>query len=493
MDVRPATDLASPRATRGGGPGRDRRFVLGAVGVAVLAAWAYLPHLTTSTLLIDERVYLEAGQQYVDGDVALNREHPPLAKLLFGLVGRALGEPVLGGRLVGVAAGVAIAVAVFVLVRRMAGRGWGLVAAGLWVVLPHTLRMADLAWGGFDRLDRYAMLDPVATALAMWALVAAVHWSDEAAREPPGRLRWAVVAGALVGLAAGAKLSGALVGPVVAATPWLTGWRRWSWRTVAASVTVGAIAVAAFALAYLPLGGEAVEVFRDMVAFQGRHAASGHDVVVAGRAYPSAPWWAQGWYAWRDEGGLVVVALSLAAVVGAVAGGGPGRRRDRGLVTAAVVVPVAVLAASPVLLPHYRFLWLPSLVVLASVGVATLARRPERAARLLALVLVGMLLVTGTRSLAYVSTQRPAGYRAAAELLHQRDLADAAVLVEGFPGLLGHYAPAVTFVERLPAADVVVLDPVRTDLRPVPGLLGRLADEGWEHTEVDHLDVWVRP
>lgn len=258
MDVRPATELAPPPSTGEGRAGRGQRwtrpgngrFRAGVLGVGALAVLAYLPHLTTSTVLIDERVYVEAGQQYLDGDFGTNREHPPLAKLLFGVAGRVVGDPVLGGRLVAVVAGLAIAVAVFVLVRRMAGRAWGLGAAGLWVVLPHALRHAELGWGGFDRLDRYAMLDPVATAFAVWALVVALRWSDDE------RLRWGVLAGALVGLAAGAKLSGGLVGPVVAAVPWVAASGRgrsatsW-WHAVLASATVGLVALAGLALAYV--------------------------------------------------------------------------------------------------------------------------------------------------------------------------------------------------------------------------------------------------
>jgi hypothetical protein len=465
--------------------------VLAAVGVGVLAALAYLPNLTTGTLLIDERVYLEAGAAYLDGDFGLNPEHPPLAKLLFGLAGRVVGDPVLGGRLVAVASGVAIAVAVFALVRRAAGRWWGLAGAGLWVVLPHALRHAGLGWGGFDRLDRFAMLDPVATAFAMAALVVAVRWSDD------HRLRWGLLAGALVGLAAGAKLSGGLMGLVVAAVPWVStwsgraSWTTWAGRAATRSVVVGAAAVAAAAACYLPLGGEAVEVFRTMVEFQGQHAAGGHDVVVAGQAYPSAPWWAQGWYAWRDEGALVTVALAVAGVVGVVAG--PGRPRHRGLIAAAVAVPAAVFAASPVLLPHYRFLWLPALVALATLGSAGLPARHGAAPRLLAAALVGALLVTGLRSIAFVTTRDTAGYRAAAEQLADRGLGAPAVLVEGFPGLLTSYLPDATLVDRLRDADAVVLDPVRTDLRPVPALRDRLAQGDWVPVDgVVGLDVWVR-
>lgn len=182
----------------------------------------------------------------------------------------------------------------------------------------------------------------------------------------------------------------------------------------------------------------------------------------------------------------MTLALAVAAVVG------PGRRRDRGLVTAAVVVPVVVFATSPVLLPHYRFLWLPGAVVLAALGLAALARRPEPAARVLAVVLAGAMLVTGVRSLAFVTIRDVSGYRAVAELLERQDRDGAAVLVRGFSGQLTHYLD-VEVVDRLPAAEVVVLDPVRTDLRPVPGLRDRLeGNPSWRPLEVDRLDVWVR-
>ena len=152
------------------GPRLHRGHVVAVLGVVGLWALAYLPHLTTATVLVDERVYLEAGRQYTAGTFEANPEHPPLAKLAFGLAGRLVGDPLLGGRLVAVLAGGVIAVVVGALVARLAGRWWGLAGAALWLVLPHALRMPGLAFGGFDRLDRYAMLDPVATALAVAAV-----------------------------------------------------------------------------------------------------------------------------------------------------------------------------------------------------------------------------------------------------------------------------------------------------------------------------------
>ncbi|MBW3620291.1 MAG: glycosyltransferase family 39 protein [Actinobacteria bacterium] len=446
-----------------------------------MSAVAYLPRLTTATLLPDEAVYLEAGAALVAGDATANPEHPPLAKLLFGLAQTVVPDPVLAVRLVGVLAGLAIAVALFLLVSRATDRRWGVAAAGVWAILPHALRFPDQPFGGFDKLDRYGMLDPVATALAMLGLVAAMRWWDQR------RLPWMLVAGGLLGLAGAAKLSALLLLPVLLLVPVLSPARTprvlWSCWAV-----LGAGAVAAFLAAFAPLGVDAPAAVAHVVTLQDVHRSGGHPVVIGGVLHDRAPWWANLAYQWRDDGAVLTVALVLAAAVGAT-----GRRtRDgsRAVLTAAVLVPLAGLALSPVALPHYRFLWLPPLVGLAILGIRDVGRRglPGRVA---ATLVAGVLLVAGGASVLHPSTRDAGDYRVVAELVGELDDPRPRVLVVGYPRILAHYVPQAELVRELPA-DVVVLDPKITARRPVEALEATLRESGTHRRlEVDRLVVWI--
>lgn len=481
-------------------PWRRGELAAGVATLGLLAA-AYLPGLATATLLPDELVYLEAGAAYLDGDLSLNPEHPPLAKLAFGLGQRLVGDPVLGGRIVAVLVGLATAAALYALVARLAGRRWGLVAAGLWALLPHTLRWAGQPAGGLDKLDRFAMLDPVAAGLGFVAVVLALH---AVAREPedpdgrPSRLRAGtlVAAGVVAGLAGAAKLSALLLLPVVLAVPLVAAGGGRLARRLAVATGTGVAAVAGFLVVYLPFVAEAPLALSQIVTIQADHATAGHRILLAGTVYERAPWWANLWYQWRDDGPVLTVALWLAAAVGAV--WGPARRELRWLLAAAVVVPMAGMATSSVALPHYRYLWLAPTTALAALGLAALWRRTRGrpaapvVAGLLALVLVG----AGGRSVWHTATRDAGDYRAVASLV-TGEVAPAAaaapsVLVHGYPRVLAFYLPGMRQVSDLPA-DVVVLDPAITSRHPVPALERELADGGYTRVRVDRLEVWLRP
>lgn len=468
---------------RAGAEGVTRRVdVVASVLTVGLLLLAYLPGLTTATLLPDELVYLEAGAALVAGDGSVNPEHPPLAKLLFGLAQTVVPDPVLAVRLVGVAAGLAIAAALYLLVRRAADHRWALGAVAAWAILPHALRSPDGAFGGFDKLDRYGMLDPVATALAMLALVAAARWLDDR------RARWLVAAGALLGLAGAAKLSALLLLPVLVLLPALVpAWRpRVIW---AAWATLGAAVVAGFVVAFVPLGGEAPAALVRVFSLQAEHRTAGHPVVIGGVLHHRAPWWASLAYQWRDDGPLLTAALTVAAVIGVAS-----RRSGadlRVLLAAAVVIPAAGVAAGSVTLPHYRFLWLPPLVALGVLGVRALSAQ-GRAGRATAVVLAAVVLAVGTQTLLHTATRDVSGYRLLAETLDDLDRPVDTALVHGYVRLVGHYAPDVALVSGLPA-DVVILDPRVTARRPVPELERELEERGDYHrTEVERFEVWIR-
>ncbi|MBW3657335.1 MAG: glycosyltransferase family 39 protein [Actinobacteria bacterium] len=451
--------------------------------MALLTALAYLPGLGSASALPDEVVYLRVGAALVAGDATLNAEHPPLAKLLFGLAQEVVPDPLLAVRLVAVLAGVAILVGLHLLVARATGeRHWGLAAAAAWAGLPHALRALDQPLGGFDKLDRYGMLDPVATAIAVLALVAAARWTDDR------RLRWLVGAGALLGLAGAAKLPGLLFAPALGLVPLLVEDRRprtvvLRWAVLGVAVVVG------FLLPFtVVFGGDAIEALVRTFSLQADHRALGHPVVIRARAYDAAPWWAPWAYQWRDDGSVLTVVLTVSAIVGVVS---TRAREDlRTVLVAAVVFPAIVVAAGALVLPHYRFLWLPQTVALAVLGIRALAGRGTLG-RGAATVVVGVLVVVSALTVTHTATRGSTDYRAVAELLRDLDRRPATVLVHGYPRVLLFHAPHLEVVPELPA-DVVVLDPKVTGRRDIGDLEGRLrADGGYRVVEVDRLDVWI--
>ncbi len=468
--------------------------------LGVLGALLVLFRLTAPQVLPDEVVYLDAGESLVAGGGDPNPEHPPLAKLLFGLAGRLVGDPLLGGRLVGALAAATIAALLFWLVRRIAGNRAGVLAAGLWLVLPvgggATGPLADAG-----RLDRFAMLDPVATALAVGAVAAGWSWLV--------RPRWqaAALTGLLGGLAAGAKPTGVLVLPAIAL---VVLWRhRDRWPRSGAGVAIAVLAsLAGLALAYAPLGTAAPAAFRHLVEFQTTHAAEGHVVVVAGTSTAFPPWWAHLWFHLRDDGWL----LTLVLFVGAAAGLAHGLRRraaeprlGRGvaLLGAALATHLVVLSASPVKLPFYRYAWLPWLVALLAIALDAGSRavgpgaRPadedarRRAVAVGAFAGVGAWLVAGV-ALAHVAdvvSLRPGGYAQVAEVLVRGDgspkPAAERLLLRARPAVLAFHldrvAPgaAVGRVDRLEEAELVLLDPEITSRFPIPAVDGVVDDPAW--------------
>ncbi len=323
----------------------------------------------------------------------------------------------------------------------VAGRWWGLVGAALWLVLPHALRSEELAFGGFDRIDRYAILDPVATALAMWAVVVALTWHRD------DRWRWG-----LLGWCAGRPCRrGQAVRSrwccqSVAVVPWLRAPRTWSWRTPTASTRGGN-----------PVGTRGL--CADLRApRRGRPRGRAVHGRLPGRTRRerscrrrrrggptrSAPWWAQAWYAWRDEGlgddrwrrgSAADDAVSRLAPGSAVAAHA---RRARARASRSWASPSRRCCCRTTACSGCR----------SSSSLATFwdwprlvrARWTPLEPSRLVIVAALVLAPTGVRSVAFVVTREPADYPVAAQLVVDAAGADAAVLVRGFPVLLTAYA-----------------------------------------------------
>ena len=441
-----------------------RRWSWAAHGaVAAFAVFTYLWRLGTADWIADEVVYSQAGRAYLRGDFALNPEHPVLAKYLVGLGELVVGAP-FGTRLASALSGLGITLLLYLLARCVAGERWGLVAALGWLLLPHALP-AEPDRFGVPLLDRFALLDPVATALALLALVLGWRWAHAPA------LRLAALTGVSIGLATGAKLSAVLVAPVVAIAVCLCA--RDARRAAGQLAVAAASAVTAFAVLYVPVGSGALALATSPVTEQLDHAATGHRILLAGRVYESAPWWSHLYFAWRDDG-VVVTAVVVVLVASALLWSA-----ERGLVAylaAAAVVPFAVLSLSPVALPYYRFLWQPQLVLLGVLGLRALLRRgaPSRAVAALAALAV---LVVGAQHLVQLVRLAPGAYGGAACAIEAVGAAEGRAVVRGYPAVLGTYLPALQSAPDFGAApvDVVLLDPRVTSRTPAPEVVSELA------------------
>jgi 4-amino-4-deoxy-L-arabinose transferase-like glycosyltransferase len=451
--------------------------------ILALTAFVGLWRLSVPSWHVDEILFAISGKAMVGGDFSRLWQHPPLAMFLYG-VGQLLpGEPLIGVRLVAAGFGMATGAVTYVLGCRIAGRRCGLLFAAMWAALPHVTHPlgADVL---VPRLDRYGLLDVVAATFMAGALLSGWRWVNEGA----SRSRWTT--GALIGLAAAAKLSGLLALPGIAAfVLWYRG-RRGLWELVQ-SVT---LVVGVFATCYLPFGTTAPDALGRMVSFQSEHLARGHSVTVNGVIRQSAPWWAQLDFLWKGDGPLVVVPLVAAAVLALVLI----RRAAVAYVAAAVLVPFAVMAQSAVSLPHYRYVWLAPFLLLAALGFdrALAGRGRWRKLRFAAFVLGLPLVVVGVSTTWRIATLERSDYAEAAALVRDAGLDRGRLLVHGHSPVLRGELPSMPRVWATapggPPPDVVIVDRLFERRHPNRAVRHIADAAGLEPVRVDRLDVWLR-
>lgn len=438
-------------------PPRRLRSLLAPASLVGLALFTYGWRLTTSDWLVDETTYARAGRAYLDGHLGLNLEHPPLAKYLFGLA-QQVHPGLLAVRLVAALCGLVLTALVYLALTHLAGRRWAQVGTVLWLVLPHGPGGPPGSPGGVVQLDRFAMLDVVATTLGMLALVLAWRWAQQ-----PG-LGAALLVGAVWGLAVGAKLPALLLGPALAGAVLLPAVRPPSRLLLRQAGGACAAAVTSYLLLFAPQGGNAWRAALQPVSRQLGHAETGHAVLLAGSVHVDAPWWAHLYYAWHDNGPLVAC-LTGVLLLAAVALHRP--RRVLAPLWLAVLVPLVVLSLSPVALPYYSFLWAPPVVVLAALGLRALWDRQRRLGAL-AVLLVG---VVGAQHLWALATTQPGPYARMGCALDTLHPPHRLVVVKGYPAVLRQYAPRDAVLGRFPRdlrGELLVVD--RDVLRRFPDL-----------------------
>ena len=267
---------------------------------------------------------------------------------------------------------------------------------------------------------------------------------------------------------------------------------------------LGLAATAGFLGPYLVAGVDWPAAIRHALEFQAAHAADGHDQLVAGRVMAHPPWWSNLWWqlGYLGPGGL--------AALWAATGAGlllrpPGRWGARvALFTAvALVVPAAVIFASPLQLPHYHVTWSVAQALAAGLGLAALWRQagrgwPPRLRRLAAAALATVLAVVAAGSLHRIATMRPSDYQAAATALAATGYERSRVLVWGYDAVVRAYLPraSVRNEPRVagPAPDVIVVDPYVARREPGTAMAAYVdrVSRGYTATRFDRVTVYTR-
>jgi 4-amino-4-deoxy-L-arabinose transferase-like glycosyltransferase len=429
--------------------------VVGLVGV-FSAFW----RLDRPDWKLDEDAYAQAGWVLVHQGIDPNLGHPPFAKLLFGGAQVLLGRDVLAVRTVSALGFLAALAVLFVFGRRVAGWWTGVVAAGLFAVVPRSMVVGG--WSVADvRIDRYGLLEAVAGTLVLVGLWLGWRWIAD------GGLPWAAGAGAALGLAGASKLNALVVVVPVAVVGVAFVWGRA--RLAAETAALVGASVLAFVLPFAVFGRRAFDQLDQTLRFPADRAREGHLLVLGSDVYVRSPWWAHLKYQLDADGPILVAALAVG--LGCVL---LSRRRLAVVYLLAATLSLVFTAmVSPVALPHYRAIWTAPLVLLVAIGlteqVERVIRRDDRRVTPVP-VIAGVALVVlagiGLASTAHIATLGDGDYRQMAAQAQADGVAPERILIYSesvapyFPGAIDALAP---FDDGQTPAQMVVLDPSLTD------------------------------
>lgn len=479
--------MTRPSAVAGEGPPRFGLAALTAVGL--LGVYSAFWRLDRADWKLDEDAYAQAGWMLVHDGVDPNLGHPPFAKLLFGAAQVVLGRNLLAVRTVA-ALGFLVAMAVlFVFGRRVAGWWTGVVAAGLFAVVPRSMVVGG--WSVAElRIDRYALLEAVAGTLVLVGLWLGWRWIAA------GGWRWAAGAGVAIGLAGASKLNALVVLVPVLVLGVAYAWGRA--RLAAEAAVLAGSAVVAFLLPFAVFGSRAFDQVEQTLRFPADRAKGGHLLVLGSDVYVRSPWWAHLKYQLDADGPLLVAALLVG--LGCVL---LSRRRLVVVYLLAGTLSLVVSAmSSPVALPHYRAIWTAPLVLLVAIGlteqVERLSRRDGGLAPVpvLAAGALAVLVAFGLASMVQLATLGDGDYRQLADqaradgVVPDRILIYSEAVAPYFPGAIDALAP---FDDGQVPAQMVVLDPSLTDA-VTPDVVARWRDwaRGWGLAphRVGRLEAW---
>jgi 4-amino-4-deoxy-L-arabinose transferase-like glycosyltransferase len=416
-------------------------------GLGLLSGFVFFYRLGTPSWNTDELLYKQLGLEYLSGDFT-NWYGPYLGVYLIGIVPSLFDVGSTGAvRVVPALGGLATGAVLFLFGRRLAGFWAGVLALALWTLVPHASVMDGEPLAEI-KIERFALLDVFLALFYTSALFAGWRWTAR------GSWRWAAATGSLAGLAMACKLIGCLVlVPIVVLALMTPRVDRERVAQVALVIALCPLVLLASFLPALPDMGSRLET---MIDFARAQSASGKPVIIAGDlTAPTPPWWSEAWFMWEGVGPLAIVPLMALASTGA----GLVSRRIAIYLGLAVLVPFAFLATLVALaLPHYYYVWLPPLTLLAALGLQRLFGG-GRALRVVAAVLSVSLAIAAVDTLVRAVRVRPADYRLAAMVVGRAQLDHPQVTVSGYVPVLGAYLPGARLTDREPeSADVIVID-----------------------------------
>jgi 4-amino-4-deoxy-L-arabinose transferase-like glycosyltransferase len=392
-----------------------------AAGVtAALALFTTFYALGTSPWLTDEPVYRDAGNLYVRHHSFLfNREHPPLGKYLIGISQLIFGRSEWATRLPAALATLATGILLALLVARAIGRLPALVTFAAWTLLPHP-------YNAFD-ISRAAYLDTIMVAFMTFAVYAAWRWRDSVS------WKWAIAMGVGIGLATATKVTALSITPAVVVL--LIDRDRVVQRLrLRQLATGGAVGCLAFLATYAPFGVHgAMRAIAHMIRFQLDHSKRGHRIMVAGHIYRHPPWWAQASWLWDASHITTLVMVASLLLVPLLV-----RRRISAFLLAITLVPAAAFAFfSPVLLPHWMYIWTPTMAALIGIAIGVSLTR-DGAWRIVGLVLAAAIAIPAFQHVRNIASLHPTGYHLIEAQLATIDRPNNIVINYGPPGLANY-------------------------------------------------------
>lgn len=428
--------------------------------------------------------------------------HPVFVRWFLGGSQMAFGEDRFGVRFAPALASVLAVILLYVVGRELVGWRVGLLAAGMWAVLPRALVLGDRTVAPL-RGDRFAYLEPFMVVFLLGATLAGWRWIRS------GSWRSLLAFGALVGLATAFKPTAIIV---VAPTFAIAALRRPEDRALSLGqiVVAAAVAVGVLFATYLPVGTEGPSQVWELVRYQLDHARTGHLLVIDGELTRHQPRWSHLLYQYRGLG----VLGSLALVIG-WAGAWTDRRRVATTYLAALwLTLLGFHLISSVALPHYHLLWAPFSVLVAAVGVDALLRwGPERSGRqtapprsrpwaprtprgLLGTTALVLVALSGLVATVKVASLGNGDYSRLRPTLAAAGVQPSGIRYQGeavdryFPGVP---AGQVGFSDPSAPFDVLVLDPDDVVMLP-PGVADEQRTQaraaGLEPHQVGRLEVW---
>ncbi|WP_426571050.1 ArnT family glycosyltransferase [Aquihabitans sp. McL0605] len=464
VDATDATDAVDAGTRRRPALAEPPRFGVAALAaVGLLGVFSAFWRLDRADWKLDEDAYAQAGWVLVHQGIDPNLGHPPFAKLLFGGAQVVLGQNLAAVRTVSALGFLGAIAVLFVFGRRVAGWWTGIVAAGLFAVVPRTMVV-----GGWQvaelRIDRYGMLEAVAGTLVLVGLWLGWRWIVD------GGMRWAVATGVVLGLAGASKLNALIVIVPVVVVGVAYVWGRA--RLAAETAAVVASAVVAFLLPFAVFGRRAWDQVDQTLRFPAERARGGHQLVLGSSVYVRSPWWANLRYQLDADGPILVAALLVGLAFVLLSR----RRLVVVYLLAATLALVFTAMSSPVALPHYRAIWTAPLILLIAIGLTEQVERLRRGTTtrlapgpVIAAVALAVLVVVGAGSMVQLATMGDGDYRHLAQEAAADGVAPTKVLVYGesvapyFPGAIDSLAP---FDDGTVPAQMVVLDPSLTDAVP---------------------------